>query len=119
MTGYTLTLDIDSWDLTLDVGGNIATSFGAYAIAQNVANTVRLFTNDAYYDPDRGIPHFAIELGEKRNKIGVLRSRIIRAATDIDGVRSASFEIYGIEDRVLSGNISLTLDSGETADVAF
>ena len=117
MTGHTLTLDIDSWDITLDVGGNIATSFGAYAIAQNVANTVRLFTNDAYYDPDRGIPHFAIELGKKRNEIGVLRSRIVRAATDIDGVQGASVEIYSLEDRVLSGNISLTLETGETADV--
>ena len=53
--GHTLTLDLNEWDLTLDSGGNIATSVGPYAIAQNVANAVRLFTNDAWYDPERGI----------------------------------------------------------------
>ena len=59
--GHTLTLDAD-WDLQLDAAGNIMTSSGDYAVAQNVANAVRLFTDDAYYDADRGIPHFALTL---------------------------------------------------------
>ena len=45
--GHTLLLS-DDWDLMLDSGGNIRTATGAYGIAQNVANRVRLFTNDAY-----------------------------------------------------------------------
>lgn len=52
----------DDWDLTLDSAGDIATSTGAYSIAQNVGNAVRLFTNDAWFNPERGIPHFAIDL---------------------------------------------------------
>ena len=47
--GHTLLLS-DDWDLMLDSGGNIRTATGAYGIAQNVANRVRLFTNDAYYN---------------------------------------------------------------------
>ena len=44
--GHSLLLS-DDWDLQLDVTGNIATTTGAYAIAQNVANSIRLFTDDA------------------------------------------------------------------------
>ena len=51
-------LDPDEWDLILDDGGQIVDTAGAYGIAQNVANAVRLFTDDAYYFRDRGIPHF-------------------------------------------------------------
>ena len=56
--GHSLLLDVE-WDIQLDASGNIAVTTGDYAVAQNVSNAVRLFTNDAYYDPDRGIPHFA------------------------------------------------------------
>lgn len=118
-TGHTLFLDTDTWDVTLDSGGNIATASGPYAIAQNVANAVRLFTKDAYYDPDRGIPHFSIELGHKQGQLGVLRSRIIRNVTRLEGVDSAEVSFYGIRNRELTGNISLTMTSGETGDVAF
>lgn len=46
-TDHTLTLGLEGWDLQLDSGGNITTSSGAYAMAQNVATTVRPFTRDA------------------------------------------------------------------------
>ena len=45
--GHTLMLDPDEWDLILDDGGQIVDTAGAYGIAQNVANAVRLFTDDA------------------------------------------------------------------------
>lgn len=118
MPGHTLTLDLDEWDLTLDSGGNIATCTGPYAIAQNVANAVRLFTNDAWYDPTRGIPHFIVDLGLLPES-SVVRSRVGAAALGVDGVEKALVEIYGIENRVLSGNIQLTTTEGETASVAF
>lgn len=41
MYGHTLLLDAD-WDLQLDAAGNIMTSSGDYAVAQNVANAIRL-----------------------------------------------------------------------------
>lgn len=116
--GHTLTLDLDAWDLTLDSGGNIATSVGPYALAQNVANAVRLFTNDAWYDPERGIPHFIVDLGLLPQE-SVLRARVRQAALGVAGVASAELEQLGLADRVLSGNIRLTTTEGATADVAF
>ena len=122
MAGHTLFLDPDSWDLTLDAGGHIATTSGAndeaYGIAQNVANAVRLFTRDAFYDPDRGLPHFLMELGAAPD-LSVVRSRIRRAALAVDGVADAVVDITGITDRVMEGRISLTTDAGETVDVTF
>lgn len=122
MAGHTLFLDPDSWDLTLDAGGHIATTSSAdgeaYGIAQNVANAVRLFTRDAFYDPDRGLPHFLMELGVAPD-LSVVRGRIRRAALAVDGVADAVVDITAIADRVMQGKISLTTDTGEMVDVAF
>lgn len=117
MAGHTLLLDTDTWDLTLDSGGNIATTTGSYGIAQNVANAVRLFTNDAWYDPDRGIPHFLIDLGMLPQE-SLVRARMTKAARGVDGVAAATMTITGLDARTLTGTISLTLTNGDTADVA-
>ena len=114
---HTLFLDAN-WDITLDTGGYIATTTGAYAIAQNVANAVRLFTNDAYFDADKGIPHFQIELGHKP-PYSILRTRILEAARAVEGVADATVEFTDPENRVLGGEILLTLTDGTTANVAF
>ena len=113
----TLKLDVDEWDLTLDTAGNIVTTTGAYAIAQNVANAVRLFTDDAYYEPERGIPHFLLSLGENVDE-SVVRARVNAMALAVDGVASADTEIDGVTDRELTGTVSITTDDGEIADVA-
>ena len=113
-----LTLDLDNWDLTLDAAGNIATCLDAYAIAQNVANAVRLFTKDAWYDGQRGIPHFNTDLGP-RPDASLIRSRIRKAAVGVEGVAAATVNLESDEDRVLGGDIQLTLTTGETADVSF
>ncbi len=116
MSAYTLFLTPEKWDLTLDSGGGIATTQGAYAIAQNVANAIRLFTNDAYYDENRGIPHFAIEL-KTHPALSVLRSRCKEAAEKVPGVKSAEILDLALDNRVLSGVIRLTLQDGSIADV--
>ena len=113
----TLLLDLDTWDLCLDKAGQIALANGAYGIAQDVANATRLFTDDAWYDPERGIPHFAIELGHKPS-ISVLRNRIRQAALTVEGVVDADVKIEGVTDRNLTGSIDLTLTTGEEASVA-
>ena len=123
--GHTLTLDA-GWDLQLDAAGNIMTSSGDYAVAQNVANAVRLFTNDAYYDPDRGIPHFALTLGRKP-VMSVFRAVVRRAALGVDGVRAAEVKDLALSQkdaqspdgssvtpRTLTGDIQLTMEDGET-----
>ena len=115
----TLTLDLDTWDIGLDSAGQIAVSTGPYAIAQDVANACRLFTNDAYYDPRRGVPHFSIELGRIPNP-AMLREKLRQAALSVEGVVDAKIEQLTLnDDRVLPGDIRLTLATGETANVIF
>ena len=118
MAGHTLLLDTEAWDLTLDSGGNIATAQDSYGIAQNVANAVRLFMNDAYYDPERGVPHFLIDLGVTPD-MSVVRSRSRRASLSVDGVTDANVEITTITDRVMGGTIAVTTEEGDIVDVAF
>ena len=117
MAGHTLLLDTETWDVTLDGGGNIATAQDSYGIAQNVANAVRLFTRDAYYDPERGVPHFLIALGATPD-MRVVRGRIRGAALAVDGVTDVNVEITGITDRVMGGTIAVTTESGDIVDVA-
>ena len=123
--GHSLLLDSD-WDIQLDASGNIAETSGDYAVAQNVANAVRLFTNDAYYDPDRGIPHFALTLGRKP-ALSVFRAVVRQAALGVDGVRAAEVKDLALSQkdaqspdgssvtpRTLTGDIQLTMEDGET-----
>ena len=125
MYGHTLLLDAD-WDIQSDGAGGIAVSTGGYAVAQNVSNAVRLFTNDAYYDPDRGIPHFALTLGRKP-AMSVFRAKVRQAALGVDGVKAAdvtdiqlaqrdtaSPDGSAITPRTLTGDIRLTMEDGET-----
>lgn len=115
----TLTLDLDTWDIGVDAAGQIAVSSGPYAIAQDVANACRLFTNDAWFDPKKGVPHFSIELGRIPNP-SMLREKLRQAALSVEGVADVKIENLTLnDDRVLTGDIRLTLVTGETANVAF
>lgn len=109
MNGHTLYLTPDNWDITLDSSGRLQTSANAYAIAQNVANAVRLFTGEAFFAQDEGIPHFEIELGFTRPALSVLRARMREAALNVDGVLDAVVNLDGVQNRRLTGEILLTV----------
>lgn len=109
MNGHTLYLTPDNWDITLDSSGRLQTSATAYAIAQNVANAVRLFTGEAFFAMDEGIPHFEIELGFTRPALSVLRARIREAALNVEGVLDAAVKLDSVRDRKLTGEILLTV----------
>lgn len=113
MTAHTLYLQPDSWDITLDSSGRIARSTQAYAIAQNVANAVRLFTGEAFFAQDEGIPHFDIELGKTRPALSVLRARMREAALNVEGVLDAQITLDDVQDRKLTGEILLTVADGD------
>ena len=87
----TLLLDVN-WDVTLNNTGGIAVSTGPYATAQAVANEIRRFLNDSYFDYDLGIPHFEAELGRTLPE-SALRSFVRRAALRVGDVA----EILNIE----------------------
>ena len=113
MTAHTFYLNPDSWDITLDSSGRIARSTQAYAIAQNVANAVRLFTNEAFFAMDEGIPHFDIELGKTRPALSVLRARMREAALNVEGVLDAQITLDDVQERKLMGEILLTVADGD------
>ena len=113
MNGHTLYLTPDNWDITLDSSGRLQTSANAYAIAQNVANAVRLFTGEAFFAQDEGIPHFDIELGKTRPALSVLRARIREAALNVEGVLDAQITLDDVTDRKLTGEILLTVADGD------
>jgi len=108
-----------NWDLTLDKGGRIAVADGAYATAQNVANECRLFTDDAYFEPERGIPYYLIALGRKLSP-SVLRARLRDAAflvDDVEDVTDVVLESLDTETRKVTGEIQFTSKEGENASV--
>ena len=113
MTAHTLYLRPDTWDITLDSSGRIARSTQAYAIAQNVANAVRLFTGEAFFAMDEGIPHFDIELGKTRPALSVLRARMREAALNVEGVLDAQITLDDVQDRKLTGEILLIVADGD------
>ena len=110
MTAHTLFLE-DDWDIHTDVSGNLTRTFDKYAIAQNVANAFRLFTEDAWFFPEKGIPHFALELN-RHPKLAVLRSKLKQAALKVEGVKDCDITFLNLEDRELSGTAVLNLTDG-------
>ncbi len=66
-TRRTLSLNPQTWDVQLDSVGRISVTQEDLATAQTVANEVRLFTEDAYFIQERGLPHFIRELGDRAN----------------------------------------------------
>jgi molybdopterin-guanine dinucleotide biosynthesis protein A len=116
-TPHTLKLD-ETWDVTLNEAGHIAViaADAPYATAQNVANECRLFTRDAYFAYDRGIPHFVVELGRRRTRLSALKAYLRRAALrdpKVAKVAAVRVDDFDRETRTLSGAVTLTLRSGE------
>lgn len=116
--GHSLLLDLEDWDITLDQGGNISQASGDYALAQDVSNRIRLFTNDAYYNPEQGIPHFVLDLGVKPSE-ALVRSRYTEQALAVNGVSDAKVENIEVnfQQRELHGSINISTLNGGRADV--
>lgn len=111
-----ISLKLDNnWDITLNENGSLKTADPYYSIAQNVACAVRLFTNDAYFNTDKGIPHFDVTL--KRNPaLSVICSHIKKAAMSVDGVKNAEV-IINNDNGIIQGEILITLENGERISV--
>jgi hypothetical protein len=108
----------NNWDIGLTPSGELATCSGLYCDAQNVANMVRLFTNDAYLAQNRGVPHFTLDLG-KMPIISEVRARYRKAAKQVENISEAVVEITGIdpETRTMRGIITSTTLDGQTVNV--
>lgn len=109
----------NDWDLCLDAFGNLQICHEDTAICQDVACALRLFTNDSYYEPSKGIPYLDIVLGVNPFE-SLVRSELINTAKSVDGVLDADVEKFTIEDRALilamqcltvNGNVQVFNDS--------
>lgn len=114
----TLFLLPSTWDLTLDVQGNIATATSTYQRAQDIASACRVFIKDMYYQQNEGIPYLESIMGRNSYPIGLYQSELHRAAMSVDGVVSANIKLNQLSDRNLTGMIEFTDIENNTAMVS-
>jgi hypothetical protein len=112
-----LLLDIATWDLTLDAYGNVALADDPYAIAQDVACALRLFSGELWYDVTQGLPYLARILGHWP-PAGLIKAQFEAAALAVNGVAVANVFLTGLRNRQLSGQVQITMTSGATATIA-
>lgn len=108
----TLFLMPSTWDLELDVHGNIAISRDIYAIAQDVASACRVFLNDLYFNQSEGIPYLEEILGQSRYSLSLYRTQLEDQAKTVPEVASAQAILSTAEGRVIVGRIEFTTTDG-------
>ena len=114
----TLLLDLTTWDLVLDVHGNIAVAEAPYALAQDAASAIRTFLGEVYYDTTIGIPYFDEVLGYAP-PLNLLKTLLVNAALTVPGVASAQVFISSVKGRVVTGQVQVTMPTGEISAVNF
>lgn len=104
------------WDISLDSNGDVKTTEGNYAIAQNTACRCRAFTRDMYFNQADGVPHFLVDISKKPN-LAALTAIIQETANATSGVKNSNFENIQIENRKIHGDLGLELENGEVINV--
>lgn len=114
----TLFLLPDTWDLTLDVSGNLAIASEQYETAQSVANKCRVFMKDLYYSQNEGIPYLEDILGKNRYSLSLYRQNLEEAALSVPNVVTATAELSTANDRVVIGRILFTDNKGNKGSIS-
>lgn len=115
----TLLLDPDTWDLVLDVAGNIAVASEPYSLAQDAASAIKTFLGECYWNTLIGVPFLTDILG-KRPPLGLLKAELAAAAKTVPGVASAECFITELTDRTLAGQVQVTsLATGQVTVAPF
>lgn len=112
----TLLLDVSSWDLVTDAAGNIAVASDPYSQAQDVASQLRLFLGELWYDITQGIAYFTDILGQAP-PLSYFQELMVREAVLVPGVESAQCTITAFENRTVTGQVTFTLQNGQTGTV--
>lgn len=110
----TLLLDPATWDLTLDAHGNLAIADDPYAVAQDVASALKLFSGELWYDTTKGVPYWTQILG-RPVPLQLLKSKLEAAAMTVPGVTAARCFISSIVNREVHGQLQFTTGSGQQA----
>lgn len=119
----TLLLGINTWDLLLDAGGNIAVASEPYSQAQDAASACRTFSDsrddnsgECWYNSTLGVGYKAM-LGRAPN-IPLIKAKMVSQALLVPGVVSAKVFITGIADRRVTGQVQVTTSDGTTTTAA-
>ena len=107
----------EMWDLTLDGFGNMAAVEGTPRIVQDVASYERTFQGEPYYAQQAGIPYLLDELASLP-PAELVRERANRRALEVPGVAAVSTSLDKLERRTLHGTLSITTETGESANVS-
>lgn len=107
----TILLDTITWDLLLDIDGNIAIADEPYSLAQDAASAIKTFLGEAYWDTLLGVPYLTQVLG-KNPPIGLLKALFVAQAESVPGVASAKCFLNEVNDRILSGQVQVVPESG-------
>ena len=119
----TLLLGVNTWDLLLDISGNIAVADVPYSLAQDAASACRTFSDsrsdgsgECWYNTTLGVGYKAM-LGKAPN-IALMKAKMVSQALLVPGVVSAKVFITGIVDRRVTGQIQVANVDGKTAAAA-
>lgn len=111
-----LLLNPETWDLTLDIDGNIAVAQDPYSVAQDVASALRVFKGELWYDTAQGVPYFQSLFG-RRPAISQMKAAFVAAAKTVSGVQNAVCFIQSISGRLVTGQVQVTLVTGDVIAV--
>lgn len=115
----TLLLDVTTWDLCLDSGGNIAVAQAPYQLAQDVACAIRTFLEEVWYNDTLGVDYFGQILGHTP-PLAVLQALLVKAALTVPGVVSAQAVIssFSRSTRTVVGQVLFVDSNGKTGKVS-
>lgn len=113
----TLYLDPPTWDLVLDAAGNIAVATEPWSLAQDAASYVKTFAGEVYYDTTKGVPYWALILGEFPPPIELIKSEYVAAAEEVPDIASALVYFDGLVNRQLTGQLQITSKLGSVAAI--
>ena len=114
----TILLDRTKWDLVKDLSGNIALASEPYALAQDAASAIRLFSGELWYDTTRGVPYWRQILG-KWPSLAYVKARLVDAALTVPGVTGARCFVSSFRDRHITGQVQVTDKTGTVTVAAF
>lgn len=114
----TLLLGQDTWDLLLDVNGNIAKAENPYALAQDAASVIRTWLGEVYFDTTVGIPWLQQVFGRSPT-LSLLKEQLKAAAMTVPEVASANVYLVTLSDRRVGGQVHVTDQTGQTSAATF
>ena len=114
----TLKLDPGTWDLTVDAFGNIAADGTSYAVAQDVASSVRTFQGELFYDTTQGIPYHLAVLGQNFSQ-SLAQAYAEQAALTVPGVTAAQASVGVDPSRRLTGSVKVIDETGQSLNAHF